>query len=79
MNCDRIRLSERNDRNCMKNRIIRILLVLLIIIHIAAPILELAIWGYGITELLSDLYNNAVIIILSIAVLRLYNSKGEDE
>lgn len=63
----------------MKNRIIRILLVLLIIIHIAAPILELAIWGYGITELLSDLYNNAIIIILSIAVLRLYNSKGEDE
>ncbi len=63
----------------MKNRIIRILLVLLIIIHIAAPILELAIWGYGITELLSDLYNNAVIIILSIAVLFLYNSKGEDE
>ena len=63
----------------MKNRIIRILLVLLIIIHIAAPILKLAIWGYGITELLSDLYNNAVIIILSIAVLFLYNSKGEDE
>ena len=58
----------------MENRIIKILLVLLIIIHIAAPILKLAIWGYGVTELLSDLYSNAVIVILSIAVLNLYKA-----
>ncbi len=63
----------------MKNKIFKILLILLIIVHIAAPILKLAIWGYDIPEMLSDVYNNSVIVILSAAVLHLYNSKDKDE
>lgn len=62
----------------MKNRILKILLALIIIEHIATPILKLAIWGYNMPELFSDLYHNCVIIFLSVAILRLYNSKNED-
>ncbi len=63
----------------MKDKILKILLITLIIVHVAHPILEAAIWGYAIPELLSDIYNNGVIVILSAAVLRLYNSKDEGE
>ncbi len=63
----------------MKNKIFKILLIALIVISVAHPILEAAIWGYDIPELLSDIYNNGVIVILSAAILRLYNSKDKDE
>ena len=63
----------------MKNKILKILLILLITVHIVTPILKLAIWGYDIPELLSDIYNNGVIVILSASVLHLYNSKNKDE
>nr|MBQ4318423.1 hypothetical protein [Clostridia bacterium] len=59
----------------MKDKIIKILLIIIIIFHAAHPILEAAIWGYEIPEMLSDIYNNGVIVILSAAILRLYNSK----
>lgn len=63
----------------MKDKIIRILLIILIITHAAHPVLEAAIWGYDIPELLSDIYNNGVIVILSAAILRLYNRKDKDD
>ncbi len=63
----------------MKNKIFKILLIILIIVHAGSPLLELAIWGYDLHELLSDIYNNGVIVILSAAILRLFNSKDEDE
>ncbi len=63
----------------MKNNIFKILLIILIVVHIAHPILRAAIWGYDLPEMLSDIYNNVVIVILSAAVLRLYNSKDKDE
>jgi len=63
----------------MKDKIIKILLILLIIIHAAHPVAEAAIWGYSMPEMLSDIYNNGVIVILSAAILRLYNFKNKDE
>ncbi len=63
----------------MKDKILKILLMILIISHAAHPILEAAIWGYSIPELLSDIYSNGVIMILSAAVLRLYSYKDKDE
>jgi len=61
----------------MKDKIIKILLILLIIIHAAHPVAEAAIWGYSMPEMLSDIYNNGVIVILSAAILRLYNFKNK--
>ena len=63
----------------MKNKIFKILLIILIIVHAVAPLMELAIWGYDLPEMLSDIYNNGVIVILSAAVLHLYNFKDKDE
>ena len=64
----------------MKNRIIKILLILFIIVHVASPLFEAAFYGYDdLAAILTDVYNNAVIVVLSAAVLRLYNSKGSDE
>ncbi len=63
----------------MRDKIFKILLVIFIIVHAAHPIVEAAIWGYAIPELLSDIYNNGVIVILSAAILRLYKSKDEDK
>ncbi len=62
----------------MKNKIFKILLIILIVVHAAAPFIELAIWGYGWMELLSDIYSNGVIVVLSAAVLCLYNSKDKN-
>ena len=59
----------------MKDKIIKTLLIIIIIFHAAHLILEAAIWGYEIPEMLSDIYNNGVIVILSAAILKLYNSK----
>lgn len=63
----------------MKDKILKTLLIILIIAHIAHPIAEAFLWGYDIPELLSDIYNNGVIVILSAAILRLYNLKDKDE
>jgi len=63
----------------MKDKLIKILLILVIIIHAASPIVELAVWGYDILALLKDIYSNGVIVILSAAVLRLYHSKNDSE
>ncbi len=62
----------------MKNKIFKILLIVLIIVHVAAPFVELAVWGYDWMEMLSDIYKNGVIVVLSAAVLCLYNSKDKD-
>ncbi len=64
----------------MKDKIIKILLVVFIIVHAAAPWVELASVGYdGWSSLLLNIYENGIIVVLSAAVLRLYNSKDEDE
>ena len=63
----------------MKDKIIKIMLILLMVIHAAHPIAEALIWGYSIPDLLSDVYRNGVIVILSAATLRLYNLKDKDE
>lgn len=61
----------------MKNKAIKILLILLIIVHTAAPFIELAINGYpSLMAMLAEMYDNGVIIILSAAVLNLYNSRN---
>lgn len=63
----------------MKDKIIKIILIALIVIHAAAPFVELAIVGYGsLSAILSDVYANGVIVFLSAAVLRLYNLKDEE-
>lgn len=59
----------------MKKTIYKVLLIVLIVIHVATPLVKLAAFGYEVPELISDVYNNGVIIILSAAVLYLYNSK----
>ena len=61
----------------MKNKATKIFLILLIIVHTAAPFIELAINGYpSLMAMLVDVYDNGVIIILSAAVLNLYNSRN---
>jgi len=58
----------------MKNKIITILLTAFMILHAAAPLAELAVNGYpDLISLLSDVYRNGVIVVLSAAVLRLYH------
>ena len=64
----------------MKDTIIKILLVVLIIIHLLAPWVELADVGYeDLRSMLLSVYENGIVVVLSAAVLRLYNSKDEDE
>ncbi len=64
----------------MKEKIIKILLVIFIVVHAAAPWVELASVGYdGWSELLYNIYQNGIIVVLSAALLRLYNSKDDDE
>ena len=61
----------------MNNKATKILLILLIIIHTGVPFIELAINGYpSLMAMLADIYDNGVIIILSAAVLNLYNSRN---
>ena len=60
----------------MKDRIVKILLIVIIILHAAAPFIELARVGYdSLSEMLWEVYDNGVVVALSAAVLRLYNSK----
>ena len=63
----------------MKDKIIKILLIIVIIVHAAHPIFEAAIWGYDMPDLLTDIYNNGVIVVLGIALFRLYNRKDADK
>lgn len=61
----------------MNNKATKILLILLIIVHTAAPFIELAINGYpNLMAMLAEMYDNEVIIILSAAALNLYNSRN---
>ena len=56
----------------MKDRIIRIFLVIFIIVHTALPFIKLAMFGYDdVIALLSEVYKNGIVVILSTAILRL--------
>lgn len=59
----------------MKRTVYKVLLIVLIVIHVATPLVKLAAFGYEVPELFSDVYNNGVIVILSAAVLYVINSK----
>lgn len=63
----------------MKDTVIKVLLIAFIVIHVAIPIFTAATVGYAWSELGVDLYKNGVIIVLSAALLRLYNKKDRDE
>ncbi len=63
----------------MKDRIIKILLIVLIVVHAASPWIEFAKVGYdGWSELLYNIYQNGIIVVLSVALLRLYNFKDDE-
>lgn len=62
----------------MKDRIIRIFLVIFIIVHTALPFIKLAMFGYDdVIALLSEVYKNGIVVILSTAILRLYVAKNK--
>lgn len=65
----------------MKRKVIKFLLIVLIVIHAAAPFWEFAVNGYeDLMAMLADVYDNGIIVLLSAAILNLYNSetRGDD-
>lgn len=59
-------------------KIIKILLIIFIIISVVTPLMKFAIYGYdSLLAILSDIYPNLVVAVLSAALLGLYNSKVE--